>query len=368
MNRLLPHLLVISFALLGSFLESNAQIQQYWVGFDDKTDQQYSVLRPEAFLSPRSIDRKRRMGIPIDVSDLPVDASKLNQITAFDANVRYTSKWENGAIITADKKTIDTIEQLGFVREVIKVGRKPFHLKRQKSRPTPSKPDYRTYKNSTYGLAKNQVQQIGAHQLHEAGFQGQDLLVAVIDGGFFNVDVMPFFDSLRANGQLLPGWDFVQMDDDPYHGSKHGTQVLSVMAANLPGLMVGTAPKAQYVCLRTENAFSELLIEEYNWLAAAEYADSLGVDLINSSLGYSAFDDPTMNHTYYDLDGISTLVTRAANWAAEKGILVVTSAGNEGNDPWFYITSPADAEDAITVGSVNVNGFSSAFSSRGPTP
>ncbi|MEO1435123.1 MAG: S8 family serine peptidase [Bacteroidota bacterium] len=367
-NQHLFFFFFLSLSFLGTLPSADAQIQQFWVGFDKKIDGQFSILQPQEFLSPRAIERKRNLGIPIDETDLPVDASKLDQIQTFQASIRYTSRWENGAVVVCDGKTIDSIEQLSFVTDILKIGKKPFSFKQQKSRPTPSKSDYKRSKRGEYGFAQPQVDQIGVADLHLEGYQGEDLLVAVFDGGFYNVDEMPFFDSLWTNGQMLEGWDFVQMDDDPYHGSKHGTEVLSVMAANLPGLMIGTAPKAQYVCLRTENAFSETLVEEYNWLAAAEYADSLGVDLINSSLGYSTFNDPTMNHTYYDMDGITTMVTRAANWAAEKGMLVVTSAGNDGNDPWFYISSPADAEDAITVASVNVNGFGSAFSSRGPTP
>lgn len=193
------------------------------------------------------------------------------------------------------------------------------------------------------------------------------MVIAILDGGFRNVNINRGFDTVRTNNQILGTWDFVRNQPVAYNEHAHGAQVMSIMAGNLPGELVGSAPKASYYLLITEDTGSELIIEEDNWVSGAEYADSAGADMINSSLGYSLFDDAGMNHTYVDMDGNTTRVTQAADIAASKGILVVCSAANEGNNPWHYITAPADADSILTVGSVDSTGVYSTFSSTGPT-
>ena len=193
------------------------------------------------------------------------------------------------------------------------------------------------------------------------------MTIAVLDAGFYQVDAMNVFDSLWLNGQILGTRDFVMPGNNVFNESTHGMMVLSTMGANIQGQMVGTAPKANYWLLRTEDATSENLIEEDNWAAGAEFADSIGVDLINSSLGYTTFDDAAMSHSYQDMDGRTTRVSQAATIAARKGILVVNSAGNSGGGWWKYIGAPADADSIITVGAVNNMGNYAAFSSIGPS-
>ena len=203
--------------------------------------------------------------------------------------------------------------------------------------------------------------------LHRMGYDGTGMLVAVLDGGFSNVDIMPFFDTLRATNRILEGRDLVDNDDYVYESSSHGSHVLSTMAANLPGMLVGTAPGATYVCIKTEDVRSELRIEEDNWVAGAEYADSLGVDVINSSLGYTTFNIKSMSHEYKDLDGNTSRATIGADIAASKGMLVVVSAGNEGNGRWKYVGAPADADSVMAVGALDRDGDRVKFSSQGPT-
>ena len=209
---------------------------------------------------------------------------------------------------------------------------------------------------------------LAGHVLHSMGHEGQGKKVAIFDGGFSSVYRMPAFDSLYANNRILGTRDFVEGDEFVYEASSHGTQVLSCMAANLPYLVMGTAPGASYYLFKTEDVGSEFKIEEFNWVAAAEYADSLGIDVINSSLGYTTFNDETMNYSYEDLNGKTGICSRGADIAVEKGMLVVNSAGNEGDGSWKYIGTPADGINVISVGAVKSNGSRASFSSYGPTP
>jgi subtilisin family serine protease len=220
-----------------------------------------------------------------------------------------------------------------------------------------------------YGNASNQIEQINGIELHKKGYEGEDVLIAVLDGGFCNVNTINAFSHLYESGRLLMEKDFIEPNGDIYHVgiSGHGTSVLSCMAAYLPNQMVGTAPKASYCLFRTEDTNSEYLIEEYTWVIGAEAADSIGADPINSSLVYTQYDDPSMSHTYSDMDGKTTIASIGARKAIERGIFVCTSAGNEGNNPaWRWIGTPADAGEALTVGAVQQDGQYASFSSIGP--
>ncbi len=356
-------LLLTSFSLLGQ--DNYKQYDKFWVEFTDKNNNPYSVFKPLEYLSPRALERRKKQGIPIKENDLPVTPNYIFQLRDLGAEVNYTSKWLNGASITADSTTFLRIMKLPCIKHGEAVGvSKPNRAHRPKN-PIP----YTSFEKSEdkYGEAANQIKQLNGHILHDLGYDGSGMLVAVLDGGFNNVDIMPFFDSLRADGRLLQGRDFVMNDYYPYESSSHGSQVLSTMAANIPGLMIGTAPGASYVCVKTEETSSELRIEEDNWVVGAEYADSLGADVINSSLGYTQFDDKRMNYTYKDMDGNTTRVTKGADVAASKGILVVNSAGNSGAGAWKFIGAPADGDSVLAVGAVDAVGRKSYFSSFGPS-
>jgi subtilisin family serine protease len=203
--------------------------------------------------------------------------------------------------------------------------------------------------------------------MHNLGYTGRGMTIAVLDAGFFNVNILPAFDSLRLQNRLLGTRDFVTGDTMVFEDYPHGMNVLSCMTGNLPGQLVGTAPHAKFWLLRTEDAATETMQEEFNWLVGAEFADSVGADIINSSLGYSYFDNTADNHTYADMNGRTTIISKAAVWAARVGILVVSSAGNSGGSPWYKITAPADADSILTIGAVDLSGTIASFSSRGPT-
>jgi hypothetical protein len=188
-----------------------------------------------------------------------------------------------------------------------------------------------------------------------------------MDGGFTAADVLPFFDSVANDGRLMVARDFVERDNYVYEAATHGTSVLSAMAANVPGYLVGGAPDAAYFLFRTEDTGGEFPIEECNWVAAAEYADSMGIDIINASLGYTSFNDAALSHSFEVLNGRTAIGSRGASIAVQKGMVVCNSAGNSGDEPWKHIGVPADAPGVIAVGALDYDGTRASFSSFGPT-
>lgn len=367
-------------ALIFLFLVGQAQTpQKYWIKFANKGGSPYSFSNPSAYLSPRAIARRTTYSISIDSLDLPVTPAYINAVAATGVTVRASSKWLNGiVIITDDTLALQQIAALPFVVQLDSIGLRrsgsgePNKFEKEKAITTPFRVNpYRTANLTStmlsYGNSFNQVDMIGGVCLHNAGFRGQGMVIAVLDGGFRNVDMMNAFDSLRAYNRILGTYDFVEGDNSVYEDDTHGTYVLSCMGANLPGDLVGTAPEASYWLLRSEDVASEYIVEEYFWASAAEFADSVGADLINSSLGYTTFDDINQNHTYSDMDGNTTPCSRAADIAASRGILVCNSAGNSGSSSWFYVGAPADADSILAVGAVDPLGNYATFSSRGPS-
>jgi subtilisin family serine protease len=345
----------------------------------------YDISRPAEFLSSKSIERRLLQQIPITETDKPISPAYLADIESTGSEVIYQSKWLNMVIVKSQHKAgenelskksyvkyIETADYL-FTRhtserekpffEHEKISRIPNSLMRKGA-------ENRSTNAYNYGPSLNQAEMIRINQLHNMGFIGTGVTIGVIDAGFNSVNLHSAFDSLRLNGQILGARDFVQPGNDVYAPSmnSHGTMVLSTMGANLPGQLIGTAPGASYWLLRSEDGNAEYLMEEYYWVNAAEFADSVGVDVINSSLGYSFFDNPDENHSYEDMDGNTTVITIAADMAAARGILVVNSAGNSGgNSAWPHITAPADGDSVFTIGAVNANGIRASFSSKGPT-
>jgi len=349
---------------------------KYWIQFKDKNGSPFSLKNPASFLSQKSIDRRNKQNILISISDLPVNPYYISVIKALDITVINQSKWLNAITVSfSDTNKINSIKALPFVVSVKKIdgiqnNNVPSKFKIENNTIAVSFAKSSRSPSSDvldYGLSYSQANQIGVNCLHNLGYQGQGMTIAILDAGFFDVNILPAFDSLFANHQILGTRDFVTGDTMVYEDFPHGMNVLSCMGGNLPGQLIGTAPKARYWLLRTEDAASEKIIEEVNWLVGAEFADSVGADIINSSLGYNNFDNSADNISYSDLDGKTTIISRAAAWAASKGILVVSSAGNSGGAPWYKITAPADADSILTVGAVDSAGIIAPFSSRGNT-
>lgn len=351
-----------------------AQTNKYFIAFTDKNNNPYSISNPSAFLSNRAIQRRINQSIPIDITDLPVTPSYVSQIASVSGvTILHRIKWLNGLIIqTTNTVALSVIQSYTFVQSTKALNYTTHHSDIDSvtfNAGYYSNKNYLSTQNYTlnYGNSYNQIHQLNLECLHNAGYKGEGMIIAVIDDGFQNVNNNPVFDSLFQQGRLLGTYDFVSRDTIVFDDDAHGAYVLSTMAALSPGNIVGTAPKASYWLLRSEDISSEYPIEEYYWIRAAEFADSAGVDIINTSLGYSTFDNPTYNHTYTMLDGNTTPIAIAAKIAARKGIFLSIAAGNSGNDPWYYILTPADADSVCTVGAVDVNGNVASFSSHGPT-
>lgn len=362
-------IILLFFAVLLSSLFFKTQAQQYyWVAFTDKNNTPYSLSIPQDYLSERAIHRRELQGIEIDSLDLPVNQNYIDQVLRSGVSLVHRSKWLNGITVKVEIDGFENqIQSLPFVREVQLT--KPGKLTKSAINKfyEPQTPDnFLSVDNALYGTSVSQLVISNGQYLHNQNYRGQGMQIAVIDGGFYKADTYVAFDSLWLNNQVLGTKDFVNAADAFFYTNYHGMSVLSCMAGNIPGKLIGTAPKASYWLIRSEDTESEYLIEEDNWVAAAEFADSVGVDIINSSLGYFLFDNPSMNHTYAEMDGNTTRVTRGANIAASRGMLVFTSAGNEGDNPWKYIIAPSDGNQVIGVGAVNKDSIPASFTSYGP--
>ena len=324
----------------------------------------YRVDKPEAFLSSEAIARRERMGIAVEADDCPIAPAILDQLAQIGVKPILTSKWMRTVVVESEDYGVEqTLRQLPMVDSVQFVwqGEATAPLDRVESgeRLVPTKEP----KKSPYGYALGQIKLLNGLKLHRAGFRGQGMRVAVIDAGFLNADRMRVFDSLR----LLGTYNIVSPGQSVFAEDEHGTKVLSCLAANAPGWMVGTAPEASYWLIKSEDSRSEYPIEEDYYVAALEFADSVGVAVVSSSLGYYTFDDDSLSYTQADLDGHTAFISRAAHRAAEKGLLLFSSAGNEGNSTWEKITFPADTEGILTVGSMTSQKERSRFSSKGLT-
>ena len=346
--------------------------ERYWIQFTDKNNTQYTINSPDEFLSERAIERRKKQGIAITKNDLPVNQTYLDSLNALGVDILHTSKWLNATIVkSVDSLLMDTISKLNFVtsyKNKIKDYQDFCFTLNTDFNYSFNQRDL-TRRDTLPGLgeAKEHISMINCHSLHNKNIRGQGMRIGVMDAGFNKIKSLPAFDSLFAENRVIDTWDFVNNDSLSFQTSTHGMEVLSTMAGNIPGKYSGTAPKASYCLYRTETASSEYLIEEANWIAAAERADSAGVDLINTSLGYSTFDDTSMNHTYADMDGRSTLISIAADIAVSKGMVVVVSAGNEGSSKWKYLTAPSDAKNVLSVSGVDGNRERAFFSSVGPS-
>lgn len=359
------HFRSISFFILfvGMGFLAHGQTNRYMVFFSDKDNVPFSLERPQEFLSQKAINRRAKHNIPIVAEDLPVDSSYVTQIGEFGTTF-FTSKWFNAALIQMNAANISTLEELTFVDKVEFVA--PGEVLTTVVTQAPSNSEARTVDLDNFSSV-SQAGMLGANEMHDEGYRGEGILIAILDGGFTGVDEYQPFQHLFTNNQIVATKDFVTNSLNPYRFSSHGTGVLSCMGSFSTESLKGLAYNADYALLVTEEVSTEYRIEEYNWVFGAEFADSIGADIINTSLGYTDFDDPSMDYNFSDLDGETTVISRAAEKAFSKGIFMVTSAGNLGNDDWRFISAPADSENILTVGAVD-NGLERVgFSSIGPT-
>jgi len=365
----------ILFVIVFSFYTTSALCVGYIfrIELKDKGNPPYTIENPSEYLSEKSIERRLRQGLSVDETDLPIDPLYLDAIKATGASIKAVSKWvKTVTVYLPDNSAVPALNSLSFVNDVYCVwkGNLPqsniLKLEQDECEIYDSQNSSLKLGREVYGSGYEQINMLNADMLHEAGFKGEGMSIAILDVGFFDSDKVTFFNQERIKEVK----NFTHEQGNPLRIGAHGTYVLSCMLSNTQGRMVGTAPEADYYLFKTEVDSEEFLVEEDYWVAALEYADSIGVDVVNTSLGYFAvFDDPTMNHTVGQLDGYTVPASRAASMAGNKGMLLFNAAGNEGNNfSWKKICVPGDADNIITVGAVNyLSSIIAAFSSRGPT-
>lgn len=358
--------LFLSFVLAVTGMKAADQDSlRYRISLKDKVGTAYSLSKPEEFLSAKALARRQRQGIVVDSTDLPVSKQYIEALEREGGHVVMTGKWENFVVVSTNEHAVaERIGKLPFVTAVEKV----WSLGSSKPTTTSTRRfdlanEVKEHPDSIYGAGTAQIQMSNGDKLHEAGFRGEGMTIAVIDGGFHNLDKITALENVNVLGTK----DFVDPGSDIFAASSHGLSVLSCIGTNRPYQMIGTAPGASFWLLRSENESSESPMEEANWCAAVEFADSVGVDVLNTSLGYSDFDDTSMSYKIRDLDGKTALMSRQASRIAGKGMILVCSAGNSGGNPWKKITTPGDAEDVLTVGAIDKTGTLTNFSSIGTT-
>ncbi|MDO5664209.1 MAG: S8 family serine peptidase [Bacteroidia bacterium] len=361
-------LLHIAFLLLFSIsLSAQNARQQYKfrVYLKDKGKIDFSVSEPEKFLSPKAIERKKQQQVKIDETDFPISPNYFNLIISAGGKPVSYSKWfKTITVQLKDSAQINNILNLSFVDSAKYVWRGIERNYHNPVRPRLGLLDCldEIGLENHLGLTEEQFALHNAKGMLLNGFSGEGINIAVIDAGFTNVDVIPQFGKTNVVGFK----NFVP-EGNIFTSSDHGTKVFSTMAINLPWVMMGSAPSAMYHLLRSEDTMSEFPVEEDYWVRAIEYADSIGIDLVNTSLGYTAFDDKNLNYKHENLDGKTSFMSLAADKAYEKGMILVTSAGNEGSKSWQKISAPADAKNALTVGAVGTDSIIASFSSKGFT-
>lgn len=364
--------LLLLLSQLNSFGQST---RKYLVLLRDKANTPYSVTKPEQFLSQRAILRRQKQNIAVLERDLPVNPMYLTQLQQTGAKIWFPSRWMNAVLVEANDATITAIQKLAFVKG-LEFNRSLANARvSTTTRPTTSDFTLNSFDKFgvvdntplNYGTSQDQITQLGADKMHQQGYHGEGMLIGVLDAGFQNANKVAFLKPVFDENRVLATYDFVKKETSVYEDDSHGLSCLSTIAATVDNQLYGTAYKASFILLRTEDANSEKQIEEANWLFGAEYADSAGVDVISSSLGYTQFDDASTSYTYQNMDGKTALCSRAAQIATETGMVVVVAAGNEGSSAWHYISAPSDAASVLSIAAVTQAGVRASFSSFGPS-
>ena len=359
------------FVLTCSF-QFYSQTEDAWIFLNDKPNSSVFLSNPISILSQRSLDRRTKQNIPLDVKDVPIDIIYYSQLKE-DTNITILakSKWLNAIHIQGEVDYInDLLSTYSFINH-IEFANKSLNTS-GKSKPNRIvSAHYNKFKETltdfNYGVADNQIKMLNADYLHREGFTGDGVQIAIIDAGFPNVNTLLAFQRVRDNNQILGGYNFADRNTDIYTRSSHGTHVLSTISGYLENEFVGTAPNAKFYLFVSEITESETVLEETLWVEAAERADSLGVDIINTSLGYTIYDNPSHSHAYSDMDGETTFISRGAEIGASRGMILVNAIGNSGNNSWKYMGAPSDASSVFSIGAVNAERNIASFSSFGPT-
>lgn len=375
----MKRILILGMVVLLVSEATHAQFTRYIVRFKNKGGTPYTIANPLGYLSQKAIDRRTRYNIAIDSTDLPVTPAYVSQVAGV-ANVTLlnVSRWLNAVTIqTSNAAAITTINGFPFVQSVNGIAARastggrnaPDKFEKEDLTPLPAgRTEGVTADYFNYGTASfNEIHLHNGEFLHNIGLRGQGMTIAVLDAGFFNYTSLKAFDSANLNGQIKSTWDFVNREASVTEDHPHGMQCLSTIVANIPGQFIGKAPKANFHLFRTEDAATEFPIEEFNWVCGAERTDSLGCEVISSSLGYYDFDNASLNYVYANMNGNITISAIGADLCAKKGVLIFNAAGNEGTNAWHYLITPSDADSVVCVGAVSAAGAVGSFSSYGPS-
>lgn len=373
------YILLLFLLVVSAFCAHPAEGKSRWHGekqyvyrfyLCDKKGCGYTIDRPSHYLSQKAIERRRRQHLKIDSTDLPVSKTYMERLQVKGTRIVGQSRWNNTVLVAAsDTSLLRLIGQLPFVRKSKHVWTSPDSIDApEKTRFHKDFNRWDSLRGDPLGMARTQIEMLAGDRLHEIDLRGQGMTIAVLDGGFQNADRIPCL----KEAHILGTCDFLTRlkggsKQSFYEGIDHGTKVFSAMAAQAPEVLSGTAPKAGYWLLRCEDPQTEMPVEEDCWAMAAEFADSVGADIINSSLGYNDYDKPFDSYHLHDLDGATSLISHTASLLAQKGIVLCNSAGNSGMNAWKKITVPADADNILTVGAVNQEGRNAPFASVGPT-
>lgn len=359
---------ILFYLLILSSLSTYSQLEDAWVYFIDKPNASTYLANPLTMLTQRSLDRRTAQGIALNIQDVPIHQSYIDQIDASNGiSIMAKSKWLNCVHVRGLQADINALASLSFVNDIYWANNSWNKNSNQTTIPQPVNKQFSVATTFNYGNSSNQIQMLNGHLLHQQNFTGSGKIIAVLDSGFPNVNTVQPFQRLISNGLILGGYDFVNKNSNYFSGHYHGTLVLSCMGGYTDNQLVGTAPDASYYLYITEDVATENPVEESNWVEAAEEADRVGVDIINTSLGYTDYDNPSYSHSYTDMTGDINFASKGANIAFSKGIVVVASAGNSGTANIPTIGVPAEATNVLAVGAVQANRNYASFSSIGPS-
>ncbi len=357
MDKLLPNIIISAVLFIFFISTSNAQTK-YWIFFSDKGD--YQSKHPKEVLSPEALSNRHLQGISLDAYDFPIEKMYVDSLHRLGIHMINHSRWLNAVSAYIPESKISTLKEISFIHSISAVKRWA----------TTSSMSEDCDDLQVQADHLTQLHMVGLDSLHGLGFTGKGVRIAMFDNGFLKADQIEAFSHVFDQQRIIATRDFVDGDNDVFEACdapnhcQHGEAVWSVIAAYQPGTIMGSAPDANFILLRTENDRSETPQEEDNWVAAAEFADSLGAQVFSTSLGYFEYDNILDSYTNADLNGETAIISRAASIAASRGIVVVNSAGNSGTRG---LSAPADAKGIISVGSVNACEEISPFSSQGPT-
>lgn len=355
----------IYFLFFFSFVFSQTEL--VFVYFKDKPNASAFLANPLSELTQKAIDRRTNLGIAITAQDAPIEPNYIQNIQNLGFTVNDKSKWLNGVAVNATSTQITQLQAESYVLKVESFVKNNPSGKISKKEKFPKNLSAKI--NFNYGNSLAQIEQVNLRTLHVQGFTGTGVSIAVIDTGFPTVNTGSAFARMRSNNQIKHVYNFISKNTDVYNSSlnSHGTNCLGIIGGYLDGTFVGAAPDADFYLYATEDGTKEIPEEELYWIQAAEEADRKGVDIISTSLGYADFfDDSRYDYSYSQMNGTTSFIARGAQIASEKGIIVVVAAGNEGNQTWKYIVTPADNEKVFTIGGVDSTGNPSVFTSFGP--